>query len=373
MKTIVGSVLALTLILVPSAPGQDLPSQSAVHQPQVVASGDGNLLFVWKERAGRTANLFAAVLADGTFGPKLRVNSVPDSVVGSPIDEMRAALAIGPSGEVAIAWTDAEFNIQTAIAPSAGAEFRASLRLNQTEGRVLQEFPSITFDEDGALHAVWLDPRSAGRPGAEEPADLYYARVRDGEVMEQNLTASQDSSVCGCCLPSIVESGGLLEIVFRNTTPDGYRDPFKIVGTTDGGFKDPRPISPAIWQIRACPVAGPIQVGDAVLWFDGSTGVRRLLAASRADREPAVVLEDSDQWTLRYPPRLVSGSPSLLLVPGRPAGYLMRYLGGTELSLEASDLPAWATSAAVLDGYLHIVGTEDNSFRYVTQLLGAVQ
>lgn len=372
MKTIVGSVLALALILAPWAVGQDLPSEAAVLQPQVVATGDGSLLFVWKERAGRTANLYASVLADGEFGAAIRVNSVPDSVVGSPIDEMRAAVAIGSSGEVAVAWTDADFNIQAARAPSAGAEFSASLRLNQTEGRVLQEFPAIAFDEDGALHAVWLDPRRAAA-GAEEPADLYYARLRDGEVTELNLTASQESSVCGCCLPSIRESGGLLEIVFRNTTDDGYRDPFKIIGTTDGGFKEPRPVSPPVWQIRACPIAGPIQVGDAVLWFDGSTGVRRLLAAARDDRDPDVVIEDSDVWGLRYPPRLVSDAPGLILVPGRPTSYLMRYSGGAGFSLEASDLPGWATSVALLDGYLHIVGIEDGNFRYVTRPLVALQ
>jgi hypothetical protein len=239
------------------------------------------------------------------------------------------------------------------------------LQLNQDEGSALQEFPDVAFGPDGVLHAVWLDPRIA-EEGFEEPADIYYARVVNGRVTERNLTASQDSSVCGCCLPDInVSSDGSLVVTFRNTTDSGYRDPFRVVGTADGEFGPPEPVSPPIWQIELCPVAGPIAIDDETLWFDGSTGRRRLLSSRSANRQPVVVLEDSDEWLLDYPPRRVSGVENrtpTLLVPAAPSAYLLSRRG-SGWRVVADDLPGWATSAAIHDGKLILVGIDGVEFR----------
>ena len=365
-RLFVGLLVAMIASTGAAASAQSFPEFGPnVSQPQLQAIGDEGLLLVWKQRGPDGSDLFVSYSDGGSFSAPMRINDVAGSVNRSPIDEMRASVSIGPGDKVAVAWTDRGFDIRVAVG-DIGGRFAPSVKLNQTEGRVLQEFPSISFDAAGVLHAVWLDPRVAERERAEEPADLYYARFEDGVVTERNLTADQDSSVCGCCLPDIrAEDNGRLTITFRNTTADGYRDPFKIVGTPGGRFGSPEPVSPPIWKINACPVAGPISVGERILWFDGSTDRRRLLSSSDPDEAPAVVIEDSDDWSLRYPPRMVSGTggSTELLVPGRPGGYLLTLNNGS-WRVRFDDLPGWATSAVVHAGKLILVGSDQGVFKH---------
>jgi hypothetical protein len=292
----------------------------------------------------------------------VRVNSGAGSVNRIQIDEMRPSIDTGPGERVAVAWTDTSFDIQVSISSDGGRSFPPSVRLNRDDtADILQEFPAIAFDADGRLHAVWLDPRVAGR-GLEEPADLYYTLVdADGRPgLEENLTADQDSSVCGCCLPDIrVSADGTVEITFRNTTEDGYRDPFRITGRA-GAFPSPRRLSPPVWRIDACPVAGPIGVGDGVLWLDASTGQRRLLSSYNAETEPEVVLSDGAGGNLRFPPRLVEGLPGetpVVLVPMTGHSRLI-VPEGLSWRVAAADLPEWVTSAALHVGRLLMTGTE---------------
>ena len=350
-----------------------IPDLEGVDLPQIAASPDGDLLMAWTVRREggffEGFDLFVSTTLDNSFSDPVRVNADDFPLHSIPIDEMRPAIAFGPSGAVALAWTDDFFDIRVATSSDGGHSFAPSLRLNQDEGDALQEFPDIAYGPDGVLHAVWLDPRIA-EEGFEEPADLYYARIEDGEVTERNLTASQESSVCGCCLPNInVEPDGSLVVVFRNTTPTGYRDPFRVAGTSNGQFGDPTPVSPPIWQIEACPVAGPIGVDDMTLWFDGSTGHKRLLSAWNPDQTPDIILEDSGERLLDYPPRRVLGTPAqttMLLVPAQPSSYLLNREGHV-WSIVADDLPGWATSAVFHEGRLMVVGTDAGAFQSDTR------
>ena len=350
-----------------------IPDLGEVDLPQVVAAPDGGMLMAWTVRREGGFflgfDLFVSTMRDSTFSEPVRVNGAEVPLHSIPIDEMRPAIAFGPDGELALAWTDEFFNIRAATSSDGGQSFAPSVRLNQDEGDALQEFPNLAFGPDGTLHAVWLDPRIA-EEGFEEPADLYYARIVDGVVTERNLTESQESSVCGCCLPDInVEADGSIGIAFRNTTPAGYRDPFRVVGTPDGQFAEPTPVSPPIWQIEACPVAGPIAIDDMTLWFDGSTGQRRLLSAWDPDQAPDVVLEDSDERRLEHPPRRVSGTPAqttMLLVPAQPSGYLVNR-DRHAWTVVADDVPGWASSAAFHEGRLYFVGTDGSAFQSETR------
>lgn len=334
---------------------------SMAEQPQLFLSAGGELLLSWTARGEAGIDLFMARSEDGEFRSATRINAVPGSINRITIDEMRAALAPGPDNRLAVAWTDADYDIRLAVSEDGGATFGEPVRLNQDNGDALQEFPAIAFDETGVLHAVWLDPRFAGAP-VEEPADLYYARIEDGVVTERNLTADQTATVCGCCLPDLRIDGEAILVTFRNTTDDGYRDPFQVHGTVSGDFGPPTAVTAPVWRIEACPVSGPIAFGGNVLWIDGSTGIRRLLESRGPGNEPRVLLEDTGEWFLDYPPRRVrgAGAESLLLVPAAPA-YVLRRDGG-DWNVVIDDLPAWATTAAVHDGELIVAGSSNGRF-----------
>jgi hypothetical protein len=335
---------------------------SRAEQPQLLATENGDVLLSWTARGDEGIDVYLA--RTGEAGESLsatRLNTVPGSVNRITIDEMRPAMAAGPGNRVAVAWTDSDYDIQLALSDDGGSSFGEPIRLNQDAGDAMQEFPSLAYDDTGVLHAVWLDPRFA-EDIVEEPADLYYARIEDGTVTEQNLTAEQASTVCGCCLPDLQIDGNDILITFRNTTDEGYRDPFQISGTVSGEFGLPTEVTAPVWQIDACPVAGPIGIDDNVLWLDGSMGIRRLLESQGAGNEPRVILEDTGEWFLDVPPRRISGDggEGLLLLPSVPAYVLRR--DGEEWGVVIDDLPGWATSAAVDDGELTIVGSSDGRF-----------
>lgn len=370
-----GSALsALCTIFLLSACGTDtgptplagLPEAGTpLEQPELLNLSNGEVALVWTARTEGAVDVFAARTDGGEFQPGVRINPDPGTVNRIQIDEMRPAVAASPDGQLAVAWTDASFDIQLAVSDDGGRSFARPLRLNRDTGDTLQEFPSLAYDSTGRLHAVWLDPREAG-PGLEEPADLYYTTFEDGTLGEEiNLTADQDSSVCGCCLPDVdIDADGSVTITFRNTTADGYRDPFRITGRA-GRFSSPRRVSPPVWKIDACPVAGPIGVGDLTLWLDGSAGPRRLLSAFDPVATPDVVLEDGDSRLLLLPPRNVSGLPEdapVILVPMADQSQLI-VPEGHSWKVIADDLPFWVTSAAVHNGQLVMVGTAEG-FQY---------
>ena len=272
-------------------------------------------------------------------------------------------MALGPDGAIAVVWTAEDMSMMAAVGKKYGQSFAAPVRLNQDGGEAARTMPVVAFSSDGAAHAIWLDARGAP-PHMEEPANLYYARIEGGSVKEHNLTAEQKASVCGCCRPFIaIDDHDAIEIAFRNTTQEGYRDIFLIEGSAKGGFAGPRPASPPVWEIGGCPSVGPVVLDGLTLWKDGSKGFWRLLSASDPGTEPATILEErKDELTLTYAPRRVSGSEDLVLVGGRPGGFILKRHGsGWDVVMD--DLPEWASSAALAGRQLVLVGNDKGRLR----------
>lgn len=342
-----------------------------VFQPRILAADDGARLLVWRELGAKGSNVYLARRpADGAIGDPVRVNEAPDSVLSWNHDENRPAVAFGPGGAVAVAWTADDGNVRAAVSSDGGATFAPSVRLNQDEAPAYHALPAIAFDAAGVLHGVWIDARDAGHPGAEEPADLYYARVEGGTVSERNLTAGREDSLCGCCrLDLRMTAGEELAIAFRNAGVDGYRDVYRLAGTADGGFSEPERLGPPMWELEGCPSAGPAVLDDATLWNEGSTGRWRTLAAAASDGTYSVVLESGEEWSVRSPPRQVAGSPAddpLVLVPGRPHSRVLRRRDGAWVST-LDDVPEWAASALLSAGRLWVVGSEDGELRLASR------
>jgi hypothetical protein len=359
---------------VSAATGLGFLRDREVYLPQFAGGGDGSLYVVWRQPAAeRGGNLFIARrTASGAFTPPARINEQGGTVGGGSLDEGRAAVAVGENDTLAVAWTARGGDIRAAMSVDGGESFAPALTLNSDEGAgAYRGFVDIALDGEGIAHVAWIDGRFAPR-GAEEPAELFYARIADGEVTEINLTADQTDSICGCCRIDVdVRGDGRLVIAFRNTG-DGYRDIFRVEAGTDRIFGVPSRLGPPMWELNGCPVIGPLNVGAATLWSEASTGKRRILAAIDTDESYEVVIEDAEDWAIERPPRIVVGSApdTMLLLPGRPGGKILQG-GGTEWSVLVEDVPRWAMSAAIIDGTLVLLGALDGRLQAEARELGS--
>jgi len=321
---------------------------------------------VWREPAAeRGGNLFIARRTDtGVYTPPVRINDLEGTVGGGSLDEGRAAVSVGEGGLLAVAWTSRGSHIRAAISSDGGESFAPSVNLNSdVDARAYRGFVDIALDGAGVAHAAWIDGRFAPR-GAEEPAELFYARIEDGEVTEINLTEDQIDSICGCCRVDVdVRGDDRLVIAFRNTG-GGFRDIHRIEAGADRVFGEPARLGPPMWELNGCPVIGPLNIGEATLWSEASTGKRRILAATDTDESYEVVIEDDHEWAIERPPRIVAGSgagTTMLLLPGRPTGVILAG-SGTEWRVVAEGIPRWAMSAARVDGRLVVLGSIDGEF-----------
>ena len=330
-----------------------LTDTQGIHQSQLLVQADGSLLLVWVQKGSDSTGLYAArEQADGSFSAPLKINRNPlNPYVG---DEARPSIAVAPDGSVAVAWTAATGDIMLAVGSDFGRQFQAPVKLNQDDKHAARTMPSIAFSPDGVAHAIWLDARTAPE-GMEEPANLYLASVSEGKVEERNLTANQETTVCGCCRPFIAfDEAGHCDIAFRNVSEDGYRDISRIGGMI-GDLSEPQPTSPPIWKLGGCPSAGPIIAEGGTLWKDASTGNWRLLWATDASREPVALFSDRAKLDFTKPPRTVSGKDEWVLVGANPNGLIATFDDGA-WQIVRDDLPPWATSAAARDGQLILLG-----------------
>jgi len=352
--------------------GLDSLVSNTVFEPQVTFLKNGTLVMTWRERTESGSDIFAAArTSDGKFGLPVRVNDEAGTVESYAHDGMRASIAVGSGASIAIAWADARAQIRAAISSDGGLSFAPAVRLDQAGKPAYRAYPAISFDASGDLHAIWIDSRFA-EPGAEEPADLYYAKLSDGSVAEKNLTENQTPSICGCCRTFISVENDFLTMTFRNTTADGFRDPATITGTSNGAFSEPQTASNPLWELRGCPMAGPIVAGQEVLWTDGSTGKMLAMVSSITAPMARRVFSDAEQgeWITRRPPRAITtvdGTNSLLLVPGSPTSRLIAKSGDNWKTV-ANDLPPWAMSGAHEDGKLYLVGVLEGEFQFETYL-----
>ncbi len=339
-------------------------SRGKIAQTQVALEADGTLILVWVEKGAAGTALFAAHRKTGkSFSEPVMINETGKPLSKYTGDEARPSIAVGPGGRVAVAWVDQKDDILAALGSAHGAAWNQPFLLNRDGGRALQTMPRLAITPDGVVHAIWLDARIAPE-GMDEPADLYYARVADGKVTEQNLTARQDSSVCGCCRPFMeAKADGGLEIAFRNTS-EGYRDIYFIHGESDGRMSDPIPSSPPVWKIEGCPVAGPILVEGRAIWKDGSASRWRLLASHGPDKPPEVVVDAGEEGSLPLSPRRlrIPGGLSELFLVSRDGGTSIHRLEAGQWKSVEKGLPRWVTGAALANGKLVLVGTGKGKF-----------
>ena len=105
-----------------------------VFEPQITALEDESVVLTWRERGDSGSDLYAAVrLANGEFGPPVRLNNNEQTVESYAHDGMRAAIAVAPGNRLAVAWSDSRAQIRAAISEDGGRSFLPSFRLDQAD------------------------------------------------------------------------------------------------------------------------------------------------------------------------------------------------------------------------------------------------
>jgi hypothetical protein len=177
-----------------SDPGQD------AQQPQVVEDSAGNTLMVWTRSDGTNSRIQARSRAPGgSFGPVATI-----SIAGR--DAYDPAVAISPSGEAVVVWTQFDsprFRAHAAIRP-AGGSFGADQTLPPS-GRDATA-PQVSIDSAGKAIAVWYSfdgttdriLASVRAPGQAFGADqtisdagveAYEPQIATGPSADDNATA----------------------------------------------------------------------------------------------------------------------------------------------------------------------------------------
>ena len=328
--------------------------------PQLALTSGGSVLMLWARPTDTGHDLFLSRRDDrGRFGDAQRVNAAEGGVRIIALDEMRPALATGTEGRIAVAWLDRDGQVWAARGHESTSGLGKPARLNAPQGRPERNFAHLAFDARGTLWIAWLDARDAPAP-MEEPAHVYLVRWDEGRAPqpEVNLTAEHSESVCGCCRPFVRADRGRVEVYFRNTSEEGYRDIHRVVAGANGKFGEPERMGPATWKIEACPMSGPIAHPGRALWRDASTGRGRIVESIGGEARLHAIVEASREFTPVNSPRTIDGAAPgdwVVLIPGEPAGQVWRRRDG-RWSRWVKELPDWCSSAVILDGQLLMVG-----------------
>jgi hypothetical protein len=333
--------------------------------PALAADSHGRvaLTFVTSDSTGK--NVWLSISRDSglTFSPPRRVNLRDGSVDSYP--ESRPVVVFGPSGELAVAWSEHRpdpspaADLMVRASPDGGASLGPPVVVNDDRnvgeqrlepltiraGRVQSGaaapgsrdgphwnglashgFPAMTFLSDGSLFAAWLDGREAPE-SVDEPeySTIYCASSPDGGLSwTPNLRLAD--SICSCCRPMAVsDSAGGIAVAYRRAASD-LRDPALAVSLDRGrSFSLDTIVSPDRWLLHACPAQGPVLswnrlAGGHYAWYTGAGRSGIYLIPWHAEHGASGVkrpLMDS-LLDARHPRLAALGRATLIAVEARP-------------------------------------------------------
>lgn len=175
--------------------------------------------------------------------------------VAHPIE--RPALAIGPDGDVDVAFTSHSDPGTSVYLSRSGEQPEVVSGAPRPETNLVH----MTYRDDGAVLS-WL-----------EDSTLSVARDDGSRVVE---TESVDDSTCDCCNPVPVFTEDSLVVVYRDLDRKAGEIVRNVaaVRSVDGGFsfEAPVPVADEDWFITGCPFTGPAGVDVdgtlVVAWMD---------------------------------------------------------------------------------------------------------
>lgn len=259
----------------------------SVSPPAATIDDEGRIFVAWLEEEKDVNSLYLAVSNDSgkSFSPEVRVNGATDApaaVHDAP------AMALGPKGEVYLAWTASRgegfsSDLRFAASHDSGKSFSPSVKVNDNEKPASAGFASIAAGDDGAVYVSWLD----GRERAKKGAGTYLAVSKDnGKSFGANRPV--DFNSCPCCRTAVaVAKDNSIYAAWRKIFPGDIREVVISRATGDGGFSEPVIVGHDKWEISGCPHrASSVALGRGgevmVSWYaevDGEPGI--FLATSK--------------------------------------------------------------------------------------------
>jgi hypothetical protein len=254
-----------------------------------VVDPDGRIWAAYKEGAHVMVRSSAD---DGASWDAARAaNAVGEEIEAS--GDSRPTLAVGPKGEVYVAWTRplAKFHtgeIRFARSTDGGRTFSAPVTVHRDRRPITHRFGALAVTPEGQLYVAWIDSRDG-------PTALYFSVSDDrGATFREERRAALGT--CECCrIALLAEKGGVLAL-WRHVFEGGIRD-HAVARLAEGAPTLVRRATFDDWRVDACPHHGPSLARDAsgglhAVWFTlapGKEGVRYgRLAEGRMENERLV-------------------------------------------------------------------------------------
>lgn len=219
-----------------------------------------------------------------TFSKPVIVNPVAEKIYAS--GENRPEIALGPQGQVYVAWTQQPTPqwtglIRFARSTDGGGHFSAPVTVNGGSADVTRGFGSLAVAGNGDVVIAWID--AGERAQAKAAGKTYHGFALDAAwSSDAGQTFGPPKQVaahtCECCRTVAArEPDGQVAMMFRMVYPGDIRDHAFAVLHADGKLDDPGRVTFSDWQVAACPDQGPgLAIGtDGVrhaVWYEAAHG-----------------------------------------------------------------------------------------------------
>jgi hypothetical protein len=314
---------------------------------------------VWVEKRGDTSNVvLATVTRDGRpLRAPVRVNATPGDA--STHDQAPPQVAVGPGGEVYVAWQKSTevpgrmypiSDLRFAYSTDGGRSFSPTLTVNDDAGGLptSHSFHNLAVAGDGTVYVGWLDGRAEEAARKREPNEGHghdtsgpgsEIRVASWKPGDTGFTPSVrvDGNVCPCCRASLaVGSDGTVYVAWRKIYTGDVRD-VVVARSDDRGrtFSSPVKVHADGWVFHGCPHAGPSLAVDGrgrlfASWYTGKEGQQGLYYAVSEDGgksfdDPVTLV--ADDFVPVAQARLAAGQDGVWAAWGDPRGSNQVHIG----------------------------------------------